>query len=427
MKFRFFTQKGDPLSDAPTTPPETPVEPEKLLPHRLSDGQKRKIFFGIAAVITVIILANLFGPDSNAPTTKAPRSGSTSQQTGPTPAQMAEFQANLRQAEQQFRDVEAERQKALAQAKGAQAITADDLQNAEALHDAAEARQQYAANGGQESQRQQLRAEREQQEYKSLFADNLVRQENAAAAPGSAPQKSPDGVSAETPGPEPSVEPKPDATRAKDTRKPLDFDPAKQPTYWLPEGTILEAVLTNRLDGDQPGPVNAMLTTDVYLPGTRLLVIPAGARALGGASQVYSFGQQRLAVVFHRLLVSGFPEYSIPLDKPTPGLAQAGETGLHDKVDNHYVAIFGASLAIGAIGGLAQIGNSGSALTYDPSAQFRNGVSQSMAQSSDRVLDKFLNRMPTITIREGTRIKILLTDDLQVPAVPWEMSRATTN
>jgi type IV secretion system protein VirB10 len=159
-----------------------------------------------------------------------------------------------------------------------------------------------------------------------------------------------------------------------------------------------------------------MITSDVYLPGTRMEVIPQGARVLGEASKVSSFGQQRLAVVFHRILVPGVHPYSIPLDKEPPGLAQAGEVGLHDKVNNHYFSIFGASLAIGAIGGLAQIGNGFSGFGYDPSVQFRNGVSQSMAESSDRVLDRFLNRVPTITIREGTRVKILLTDDLQLPA-----------
>jgi type IV secretion system protein VirB10 len=64
---------------------------------------------------------------------------------------------------------------------------------------------------------------------------------------------------------------------------------------------------------------------------------------------------------------------------------------------------------------LAQIGNGFSGFGYDPSVQFRNGVSQSLAESSDRVLDRFLNRVPTITIREGTRVKILLTDDLELP------------
>jgi type IV secretion system protein VirB10 len=162
--------------------------------------------------------------------------------------------------------------------------------------------------------------------------------------------------------------------------------------------------------------VNCLITTDVYLPGTRLVVIPQGARALGEASKVSNFGQQRLAVAFHRILIPGLRAYAIPLERELLGLAQAGEAGLHDKVNSHYASIFGASLAIGAIGGLAQIGNGGSALTYDPAVSLRNGVSQSMAQSSDRVLEKFLNRLPTITIREGTRVKIVLTSDLPVPA-----------
>ena len=104
-----------------------------------------------------------------------------------------------------------------------------------------------------------------------------------------------------------------------------------------------------------------------------------------------------------------------------PALSQAGDVGLHDQVNNHYFSIFGASLAVGAIGGLAQIGNGTSGFGYDPSVEFRNGVSQSMAQSASQILDRFLNRMPTITIREGTRVKIILTDDLQLP--PYESTR----
>jgi len=203
---------------------------------------------------------------------------------------------------------------------------------------------------------------------------------------------------------------------AEKQRKALDFSPSSQPTFWLPEGTVMEAVLTNRLDGDAAGPVNCMITADVYLPGTRMLLVPQGARALGEASKVSSFAQQRLAVAFHRILVPGLHPYSIPLDKEPPALAQAGEIGLHDKVNNHYFSIFGASLAIGAIGGLAQIGNGSTGLVYDPSVAFRNGVTQSIAESSNRVLDRFLNRMPTITIREGTRVKIILTDDLRLPS-----------
>ena len=171
----------------------------------------------------------------------------------------------------------------------------------------------------------------------------------------------------------------------------------------------------NRLDGDAVGPVDCMITSDVYQPGTRVLLIPQGARVLGQASAVSSLGQARLAVAFHRIIVPGLRTYSIPLDKATPALGQAGDVGLHDKVNSHYASIVGSSLAIGAIGGLAQIGNGYSGFGYDPSVEIRNGITQSMGQSSSRVLDRFLNRMPTITIREGTRVRIILTDDLQLP------------
>jgi type IV secretion system protein VirB10 len=403
------------MSEEQTTPstPSMP-DPERLKPAGLSDRQKRWIFFGVAGVILFIILANIVGSNAPAPPRTTDRTAKTQQQN-PTPAQIRDWENNLKQTEAQLQD-EINRRQQVEKAASDSPMTADDLQRATALHDAAETRNQFQENYAKqlpsgESQKAQLEAEREQQAYKSLFADNLVRQERAQPVSFQHHENPPQQ-------PAPAVESlaRVLSEPTDKTRKSLDFDPAKQEAYWLPEGTILEAVLTNRLDGEQPGPVNCMITTDVYLPGTRLLLIPQGARVLGEASRASAFGQQRLAVAFHRILVPGLDSYSIPLDKETPGLAQAGETGLHDKVNSHYVSIFGASLAIGAIGGLAQIGNGTTGIVYDPSVQFRNGISESMAQSADRVLDRFLNRMPTITIREGTRVKIVLTDDLQLPA-----------
>jgi type IV secretion system protein VirB10 len=414
------------MSEEPTTTPSTPPipDPEKLKPAGLSDGQKRWMFFGVAGVILFIIVANIVG--TNAPErAKIPDPAVKSQRQNPTPAQIRDWENNLKQTEAQLQE-EINRRQQVEKAGSTPVMTADDLQRAAALHDAAEARQQFQENhathqlASGESQKAQLEAERAQQAYKSLFADNLVRQERAQSPSlpreeSSAPRQTAAAVDLPA-GATSAPETQTTAAPTEKTRKPLDFDPAKEEVYWLPEGTIVEAVLTNRLDGEQPGPVNCMTTTDVYLPGTRLLLIPQGARVLGEASKVSAFGQQRLAVSFHRIIVPGLHSYSIPLDKQVPGLAQAGETGLHDKTNSHYTSIFGASLAVGAIGGLAQIGNGTTGIVYDPSVQFRNGISESMAQSADRVLDRFLNRMPTITIREGTRVKVVLTDDLQLPA-----------
>ncbi|MBV8834118.1 MAG: TrbI/VirB10 family protein [Acidobacteriaceae bacterium] len=418
-------QNAMPRKDA--APPLVP-DPQGLQSNRLSNRHKRWMFFGVMGVVLLIILANLVSTNPTTTAKPANRVGTPQQQQNPTPAQIRDWENNLKQQEAQLLDETSRHAQQLARERAAQGevqpMTADDLQRAAALQDAAQARAQFqqtygAAAGppGQpNAQKSQLQAEQEQQAYKSLFADNIVRQE--AVSPSTPPQAQTKIDSQSSPT-DVTSSPDPETQRNAVTgkaRKPLDFNPTAQPTFWLPEGTVIEAVLTNRLDGDAVGPVNCMITTDVYLPGTRTVVIPQGARVLGEASKVSSFGQQRLAVAFHRILVPGLRPYSIPLDKEPPGLAQAGEVGLHDKVNNHYFSIFGASLAIGAIGGLAQIGNGFSGFGYDPSVQFRNGVSQSLAESSDRVLDRFLNRMPTVTVREGTRVKILLTDDLGLPA-----------
>jgi type IV secretion system protein VirB10 len=199
--------------------------------------------------------------------------------------------------------------------------------------------------------------------------------------------------------------------------EPLDFDPDKSVIEWLRAGTLMEGVLTNSLNAEELGPVQILIDHDVYIPYTTTVVIPKGSIALGEAKAVGDQSDERVAVTFHRVITPGRFGYGIPLDRGEPGLSQAGEAGLHDKVNRHYASIFGASLALGAIGGLAQIGN-GSGLYGDPSVSFRNGVSQSMAQSSNRVLDHFLQRRQTLEIRKGNRVEIMLIGDLPVPLPP---------
>ena len=182
-------------------------------------------------------------------------------------------------------------------------------------------------------------------------------------------------------------------------------------TYILFEGTILETALINRLDGSFSGPVECLLTNDVYSHDRQHLLIPAGTKILGEAKKVEAFGQTRLAVVFHRLIM---PDgYSVSLDQ-FKGLDQIGDTGLRDKVNNHYFRIFGASLAIGALGAVSEAGTGG-ALTASGSDLMRQGFAQSMAQSSEQILDRFLNILPTVTIREGHRVKVYLSGDLALP------------
>ena len=181
--------------------------------------------------------------------------------------------------------------------------------------------------------------------------------------------------------------------------------------YVLFEGTMIETVLMNRLDGSFAGPVMCLVSTDVYSHDRQHVLIPAGTKVLGEAQKVSAFGQDRLAVFFHRLIM---PDgYSESLDQ-FKGLDQQGATALHDKVNNHYVKIFGASLAVGILGGIAEVGT-GSVYTASALDQARQGFGQGMAMSGERILDRFLNLMPTITIREGARVKIYLSNDLLLP------------
>ena len=209
----------------------------------------------------------------------------------------------------------------------------------------------------------------------------------------------------------PNAAEKSEPATQKTASNPDALNAATGKAYVLFEGTILETVLLNRLTGDFNGPVECLITTDIYSHDRQHLLIPSGTKVLGEAKRVEAFGQTRLAVAFHRLIM---PDgYSVSLDQ-FKGMNQISDTGLRDKVNNHYFKIFGASLAVGAIGGISEAG-SGGLLTQSGTQSIEGGVGQSMGQTSQHILDKFLNVLPTITIREGHRVKIYLSGDLALP------------
>ncbi|MGB9432893.1 MAG: TrbI/VirB10 family protein, partial [Candidatus Acidiferrum sp.] len=154
-----------------------------------------------------------------------------------------------------------------------------------------------------------------------------------------------------------------------------------------------------------------LVTNDVYSHDRQHVLIPAGTKFFGETKKVEALGQQRLAVFFHRLVMpDGF---SVNLDE-FKGLNQIGETALRDKVNNHYLQIFGASLAVGILGGIAEAGT-GNTFSNSPFDQARAGFGSSLANSSMQILDRFLNILPTVTIREGNRVKVYLSGDLLLP------------
>ena len=226
--------------------------------------------------------------------------------------------------------------------------------------------------------------ERRRRDYESLFASNVVlsrRPDNqqpdsgstrvSGAGPvGRSPTAEPsideiaDAVvraSARTAGavappalPPSSVSQASSAPSASPTSEPSPTGPisAVGPLHRVLEGTVIDAVLTNRLDGSTAAPVNCLVTNPVYSHSGQHVLIPAGARVLGETRPVQAFGETRLAVAFHRLLM---PDGSTrPLDR-FKGLNQIGDSGLRDRVNHHYWSTFGAAAAVGLVSGLAQL------------------------------------------------------------------------
>ena len=167
-------------------------------------------------------------------------------------------------------------------------------------------------------------------------------------------------------------------------------------------------MLVNQLNGDFPGPVLAAVAVPFYSADRQRIVIPRGARVVGSASATLGRDQERLAVGFHRLIFPDGRWVSLEFH----GLNQIGEGALKDEVNRHYVSMFASVGAVGIISGLTLRGSN----PYAGGAEgVRAGAGQGLAQGATSILDRFLNRLPTITIRAGHRLRIWLTSDVLVP------------
>ena len=204
-----------------------------------------------------------------------------------------------------------------------------------------------------------------------------------------------------------------DPAPARDDSSPARLTGPEDPPGWerIPEGSFLEAVLVTQLSGDFPGPVLAVVSVPFYSADRQRILVPRGARVIGTARAVANPDQSRLAVSFHRLILPDGRWVSLEFH----GLNQLGEGALKDQVDRHYFFLFAAVGAVGVLGGLtAARGN-----PYEGGvAGFQAGAGQGLGQAATRILDRFLNRLPTITIRAGHRLRVWFTSDVRVPRPP---------
>ncbi|WP_158823313.1 TrbI/VirB10 family protein [Granulicella sp. S156] len=251
--------------------------------------------------------------------------------------------------------------------------------------------------------------------FKSRFASNLVSAQDGAPHPSTEPAD----VGERTPARSSSLPPTPPtqaapASQTTPKRAPeINLNGAHGQPFAVFEGTTIDTVLVDRLDGEFAGDVKVMVTNPVYSEDRQHVLIPEGTFILGTAQKVSGLGQKRLALTFHRMLMPD--KYSVDLDQ-FHGLDQAGETGIKDKVNNHYFEIFGASIALGIVAGAAEATNANQGYNESGTEAYKTGIASSLSQSSATVLDRFTNIPPSITIREGHRIKVYITQDMLLPA-----------
>ena len=196
----------------------------------------------------------------------------------------------------------------------------------------------------------------------------------------------------------------------RDYSSPARVRAAEDPPGWerIHEGSFLEAALVTQLSGDFPGPVLALVSVPFYSADRQRILIPRGTRVIGTARAVANQDQSRLAVSFHRLILPDGRWIALDFH----GLNQVGEGALRDQVNRHYFSMFAAVGAVGVLSGLtAQQGN-----PYEGGvAGFRSSAGQGLGQAATRILDRFLNRLPKITIRAGHRLRVWFTSDVLVP------------
>ncbi|HTV05784.1 MAG TPA: TrbI/VirB10 family protein [Acidobacteriaceae bacterium] len=383
--------------EAPATPPNAQVRDKRVLPEGVVPKQAQG--YVVAGLAVLILMAVLFSKNHARPVPKETATTPTAAASDVNQQRIHELEQDLsadqRQSQQQ-QQAQAQKEGAAGQASGSASSTQ--------TNGTAPAAQPPTPP---QPPRDPIADAEKALAFKARFASNLVGPvEVTPAAPTAsiptAAHSEPQQASAAQP-----------ATPDSGKRAPeVNINAAHGQPYVLFEGTTIDTTLVNRLDGEFAGPVKVMVTNPVYSRDRQHVLIPEGTFILGDAQKVSGFGQKRLAVAFHRMIM---PDgYSVDLDQ-FHGLDQAGETGLKDKVNNHYLQIFGASIALGVIAGAAEA-TTDSGYEENGSDMYRQGMAESLAASGANVLDKFINIPPTITIREGHRIKIYLTQDMLLPA-----------
>lgn len=197
-------------------------------------------------------------------------------------------------------------------------------------------------------------------------------------------------------------------------RRTISSDRVTRPAspYIVQAGTVIPGALITGIRSDLPGLVTAQVTENVFdTPTGRFLLVPQGARLIGMYDSQVTFGQSRVLLVWTRLIMPN--GRSIVLERQ-PGADTAGYAGLKDQVDNHWGELFKAAalstfLAVGTELGAGSDANSNDSAIIQA---LRHGASDSLNQTGQQVVRRSLNIQPTLTVRPGFPVRVLVNRDL---------------
>ncbi len=179
-------------------------------------------------------------------------------------------------------------------------------------------------------------------------------------------------------------------------------------TNVLQAGAVISAALITGIRSDLPGQITAQVTENVYdSPTGKILLVPQGTRVIGQYDSGVGFGQRRVLLVWNRMI---FPNgRSIVLERQ-PGADAEGYAGLEDGVDYHWGELFKAAALSTLLSVGAESGSSSG--ESDIVRALRNGASNSISQTGQQIVQRQLNIAPTLTIRPGFSVRVMVTRDL---------------
>jgi type IV secretion system protein VirB10 len=182
--------------------------------------------------------------------------------------------------------------------------------------------------------------------------------------------------------------------------------PAASPDI-IQAGTVIPAALITGIESDLPGQITAQVTENVYdSPTGQYLLIPQGARLIGEYNSEVAYAQTRVQLIWTRLIMPNGA--SIVLDNQ-PGADTQGYSGLQDSVNNHWGALFDAALLSTFLSVGAEAGTSNQENNLIQA--IRSGASNSFNQTGQQVVERELNIQPTLTIRPGFPVRVVVNQD----------------